>query len=157
MRAKTLMFATVVTVLALLPAGLCLAEEESDFDTNHLGVFLGATDWEHSNNREFTAGLLYEHRFNRYIGVGALVEQGDVGNNTSKAAIALWVHPFADALLLVAPGYEFVDHEEEEMVRAGVGWDLKAGENFTITPNFNVDFFDDYEVWVYGLTFGFGF
>lgn len=157
MRAKTLMFAIVVTVLVLLPAGPCLADDGGDFEDQYLGVFIGATDWDHSNNREFTAGLHWEYRFHEYVGAGLLAEVGDVGNDTYKAAIAIWVHPFADLRLVVAPGYEFIGGDDEEFVRGGIGWDFHAGDNFVITPNFNIDFMDPEDVYVYGIDFGFTF
>ncbi len=166
----------------MAPSGICLAEDLNGheelgghdgshhrpnqpgcnhlgFHPHHIAVFLGLTEAEHHHEtiRELTLGLDYEYRCTKYLGLGGLVDYSGGDLDTTVIAVALFIHPVANLKLLIAPGYELHSGHEEELVRAGVGWDFHAGESLTITPTFSVDFVSSEEIKVYGIAVGWGF
>lgn len=169
--------ATALVTLALLtlgPAGPCFAEDPEHghehggaqhhhsshgFHPHHLALFVGVTEAEHHHEteREATFGIDYEYRFNEHFGLGGLVDYAGGDIDATVVAVALFIHPFAQAKILIAPGLEIHDGYEEELLRAGVGWDFHLGESFTLTPTFAIDFVDGEEIKVYGINFGWGF
>ncbi len=58
---------------------------------------------------------------------------------------------------MIAPGVEDAEgHDREFLVRAGLAYDFEFG-SLTIAPTLNVDFVDDEEIFVFGVTLGRGF
>ncbi len=59
----------------------------------------------------------------------------------------------------MAPGIEIDDEDGDNsfLCRAGAAYEFEIAERCSITPEFNVDFVDGDEVFVYGLSFGYGF
>ena len=49
------------------------------------------------------------------------------------------------------------DRDYKFLFRVGAAYEFEIGEKWAITPEFNVDFVDNSEVYVYGLSFGYKF
>ncbi len=107
--------------------------------------------------RETSFGIDYEYRFTKHFGVGGLVDYAGGDIDATVIAVVFFIHPFASANILIAPGLEIHDGHEEEMLRAGVGWDFHLGDKLTLTPTFAIDFVNSEEIKVYGINIGMGF
>ena len=135
-------------------------EEAEDPRREHhrheVALFLGNTHDEGED--DFSIGVDYDYRLENLpmLGVGGLVEYTGGDADATIVAAALFFHPVGELRLLVAPGLEFADSEEEFLVRAGVAWEFDLGR-VAITPQFNVDFVDGEEAQIYGVSFGWGF
>ena len=60
------------------------------------------------------------------------------------------------AVFLVTMPLAISASENEFLFRTGVAYEFEIGR-WSITPQFNVDFVDGEEAYVYGLSFGWGF
>lgn len=121
---------------------------------HHLALFLGATHTDEED--EFSIGIDYEYRLKPILGVGGLIEYTGGDLETTVVAAALFIHPYDDWRLVLAPGFENEDSDNEFLFRVGVSYEFPVGK-WTISPEFNVDFVDGEENLVYGLSFGWGF
>jgi hypothetical protein len=121
---------------------------------HHLALFLGATHTDEED--EFSIGIDYEYRLKPILGVGGLVEYTGGVLETTVVAAALFIHPYDEWRLVLAPGFENEGSDNEFLFRAGVSYQFPVGK-WTISPEFNVDFVDGEENLVYGLSFGWGF
>ena len=74
-------------------------------------------------------------------------------------AVPFFLHPYKGWRFLVAPGVAIPnnDHDDEFLFRVGAAYEFEIGEKWAITPEFNLDFVDNSEVLVYGLSFGYKF
>lgn len=121
-----------------------------------LSLFAGITDDRGDN--VFSMGLDYEYHFSELIGVGALVDVAGGDVRSSVLGIPVFFHPVGGLFVLVAPGIEFQDDDDNEfLVRLGVGWEFELSEKWTLAPVFNIDFVDSEEVYVYGVELGYRF
>lgn len=150
-----------VAVFALaFPLQVLAAEEEheehkeSHYHDHHIGLFLGNTHENHTDN--FSVGLDYEYRFSQYVGIGVLLEY--VGENFREGVglVPLSIHPYKGFRFVVAPGIKPKKDEEKFIWRLGVGYQFPIG-NWTIAPEFNLDFTEGERAYVYGVSFGYGF
>ena len=158
--------AGLMLALAILMPQVAVAEEpgqnvhhgESEHapHPHHVALFGGVTKAEH-HDEEATFGLDYEYRLNEKFGIGAIVDRATGDLDTTVAAISLTLHPWRGLYALAAPGYEFHDGHEEFLVRVGIGYAFHFGERYSIGPTYNIDFVNDEEIDIYGLSFGFGF
>lgn len=166
----------------LLAPGQTRAEEEGhggDVEYRHRAeVFLGVAHEEGTD--EFAAGLAYEYRLNRVLGLGGFAEHAGEKEETWTFGVPLFVHPYKGVRFLLAPGWETKEvmaeedaamHEPAEpgavkeekeneqsfLVRAGVAYELELGR-WSITPEFNADLVEGgHQVLVYGVSLGCGF
>ena len=68
----------------------------------------------------------------------------------------LFVHPHEGWRLALAPGLEHRHGDDEFLLRTGVAYEFELSERWVMIPEFNVDFVDGEEAFVFGLSFGFG-
>ena len=125
----------------------------------------------HAEGRdEFAAGLAYEYRLDSLFGVGGFVEHAGQAEDVWTFGVPLFVHPYQGVRLLLAPGLEQKDVQEEgrsasaeasavagaamadETADKGAqkteqSWLLRAGVAYevelgrwSLTPEFNIDF-----------------
>ena len=143
---------------------------------NEIGLFLGGTD-ERGHDTELTWGLDYKRRIAERWAVGVLFDYagGELRNAILAPSVSYWPPGVGGLQLLAAPGVEFhqgrdggghgeakaggeVDEDATYFLfRVGVAYDIHLGESFGMAPTVNLDFVNSEEVWVYGLTFTYGF
>jgi len=129
-------------------------EAAGEFHPNLIAFFVGGA---HEGSREngFALGIEYERRLNKSFGVGLLAEH-------TSGDLDAWVYavPFAYHSgrwkFYVAPGVEDGEHGSESLVRIGGEYAFEVG-SWEISPQLDVDFVDEDEVYVLGVTFGKGF
>ena len=157
LRVLVLSLAVFALVMPLqgLPAEETHAEHrESHYHHHHVGLLLGNTHEEHED--DFTVGLDYEYRFSQYIGIGGLLEY--VGEDIREwvGLVPLFIHPHKGFRFMAAPGIKHKEDEDKFLWRLGIGYRFPIG-NWTIAPEFNLDFTEGRTAEVYGLSFGYGF
>jgi hypothetical protein len=125
---------------------------------NMLEVFLGNTyeDAKHGNENGFTVGLTYERRFSELLGVGGFYEYAAGDFDKWSIGVPLFIHPYEGWRLALAPGLEHRHGEDEFLLRTGVAYEFELSERWVMIPEFNIDFVDGEEAFVFGLSFGFG-
>lgn len=128
------------------------------FHQHHLALFVGNTQ-EDFEEHGFSIGADYEYRFHRLIGLGGIVEYAGGEFDHWLGLASMFFHPSEHWQIILAPGIEIKEgkHEREFILRTGVGYQFHLGENFTIAPEFLVDFSEEETLVVYGISFGFGF
>ncbi len=142
---------------------------------HHAGLFVGGSSIKSETG--FTLGGDYEYRLSKYIGVGGQVEHGFGDLKETVAAFPLFFHPGAGLRLGTGPGFEKFsgelptstsvegngedagggDKDFHFLWRIQVLYDFPLDERFTVTPSFAIDFQSGRQVFVYGITLGFGF
>lgn len=128
--------------------------KESHYHLNHVGLFLGTTHEE--GKHEFTIGLDYEYRFSQYAGIGVLVEYVGEDAREGVGLVPLFIHPYKGLRFIAGAGVKPKAEETKFIWRLGVGYRFPIG-NWTIAPEFNVDFTEGKTVEVFGVSFGYGF
>ena len=128
--------------------------KESHYHRHHVGLFLGNTREEGKDN--FSAGLDYEYRFSQYIGIGLLIEYVGEDAREGVGLVPLFIHPYKGLRFIVAPGIKPKADETKFIWRLGIGYRFPIG-NWTIAPEFNIDFTEGERGYVYGVSFGYGF
>jgi hypothetical protein len=159
----TLLAVVLLEVLLLPPAVSAQHETEPEgghqehkqSGFHHLGLFLRVTHKE-SETAAFTTGLDYSYRLAPPVGFVALVDNPHGDFRDGIFAVGFAIYPFGEAFVLFAPGYEFQEHAEPEILyRLGVGYDLFViRHRLFVAPAFNLDFVGDETVIVNGLGFG---
>lgn len=127
-------------------------EKQTD---NYIGFFLGNTH--HSDEDGFSIGVDYEYRLNTLIGVGGIVEYAGGDFDSRVFAAPLSIHPYKGMRLLIAPGLKDEEHNTDFLFRTGVGYQIALSNLWSIMPEYNVDFVEDEEIQVYGLSVGLSF
>jgi hypothetical protein len=130
------------------------------FPHHHLGFFLGgATRYdapeEHEEETGPALGIEYEYRFAERWGAGLLVE-GVLTEHARDATLVvpLNFHPREWLKLSVAPGVEFAEHGGEVFVlRLGAAYEWEFGD-YNVAPEFSLDFTDESQTAVYGISVG---
>jgi len=157
-RSKSILLIVVFVFAVPLQA---LAEEEkheeyneSHYHRNHVGLFLGTTHEEGED--EFTIGLDYEYRFSQYFGIGLIGEYVGEDAREGVGMGLLFIHPYKGFRFLAGAGVKPKAEETKFIWRLGIGYRFPIG-NWTIAPEFNVDFTEGRVVEVYGVSFGYGF
>jgi len=161
---KYAMIGLMMALLVLLVPVKIRAEEaghggkEKVLENRHgIELFLGNT---HEDGEDgFSVGLSYEYRLNQLFGIGGIVEYASGVFREWVLAVPLFLHPYKGWRFLVAPGVDIPDNDgdNEFLFRVGAAYEFEIGEKWAITPEFNVDFVDNSEVLVYGLSFGYKF
>jgi hypothetical protein len=151
---------SVAVFLLTMPLQVLAAEEkqeehkESHYHHNHVGLFLGSTHEEGED--EFTIGLDYEYRFSQYVGIGVLLEYVGEDDREGVGMVPLFLHPYKGFRWVAAAGVKPKAEETKFIWRLGIGYRFPIG-NWTIAPEFNLDFTEGKTVEVYGVSFGYGF
>jgi len=120
---------------------------------NFLGVFLGLAAESDSSENGLALGLEYERLLSPSIGLGAVVER-TFDDLESWSYIAPVAYHTGHWKFYVGPGIEDPDdHDSEFLVRVGVeyGIDINGWE---LAPQFDIDFVDGDEVYVFGFVLG---
>ena len=161
---KCAMIGLMMALLVLLVPVKIPAEEvghgsnEKELENRHgIELFLGNT---HEDGEDgFSVGLSYEYRLSQLFGIGGIVESASGVLREWVLAVPLFLHPYKGWRFLVAPGVDIPEDEgdNEFLFRVGAAYEFEIGEKWAITPEFNVDFVDNSEVFVYGLSFGYKF
>ena len=113
---KTLLLIFLISVLTSY--NRVGAETEGVEYPNKLGLFLGIT--QESSELDGSLGLEYEYQFSRLLGVGGLLEvTGGELERSWILAVPVYIHPYAEWLIILAPGFEF-GSEENFIFRASV-------------------------------------
>jgi hypothetical protein len=127
---------------------------ESHYHRHHVGLMLGNTHEEGED--EFTIGLDYEYRFSQYFGIGLIGEYVGEDAREGVGMGLLFIHPYKGFRFLAGAGVKPKAEETKFIWRLGIGYRFPIG-NWTIAPEFNVDFTEGRVVEVYGVSFGYGF
>ena len=156
---RLLVLSGAVFVLMVPLQALATEEEheehkEPHYHINHIGLFLGSTHEE--GEHDFTIGLDYEYRFSQYVGIGLLGEYVGKPEREGVILIPLFIHPHKGFRFIAAPGIKPKKDEEKFIWRLGVAYRFPIG-NWTIAPEFNVDFTEGKTVEVFGVSIGYGF
>ena len=155
------LFVLSVAVFVLTMPLQVLADEEehgehkeSHYHRNHIGLFLGNTHEEGED--DLTIGLDYEYRFSQYMGIGLVIEYVGEPDREGVGLVPLFVHPYKGFRFIAAPGVKPKKEEEKFIWRLGIAYRFPIG-NWTIAPEFNLDFTEGKTVEVYGVSIGYGF
>ncbi len=136
------------------------AHGEHDFHRHHIGLIIGGASTAEESRGDttgFTAGLDYEYRFNRWVGVGPVAEVATGDLREAAFVGTFFFHPWRGLLFAVGPGVEISSHGNEYLTRLALGYQFPIGSRFTIAPDFSVDIVNREAVFVYGVAFGIGF
>ena len=153
-------FCASIVIAMMMASAPCVQAEEDYLEKgpHHLSVFLGGTRLDDDEDTtDFTAGIDYEYRVNRLLGIGAVVEHafGDVDATT--ALVVMDIHIYKGFIVQTGPGYEWPDAEEEDdrfVYRLGGLYEFEVGE-FTVSPQLHIDFAEDADdALVFGVAFG---
>ena len=141
---------------------------------NHLAVFLGGTTNFDHHSSDFSVGLDYEYRLNKWLGLGLMGEAVFAESEELIAGIPLFFHPAKGLKVVIAPmgviTEEHIDshedphssetpqepHKEVHLgVRLGVAYDFHLGV-LSVGPAINYDI-SNTSALVYGINIGIGF
>ena len=159
---------TILFTVAISPvagAGEVHDEGSHEFHRHHMALLLGNTQSEETSNGP-SIGVDYEYRYNKYLGIGGLVEWAGGDFDHLLLIVPLYIHPHKGWLFSVSLGSEIhkehEGHEEDKktrdwIFRTGVAYQFPVGERYTIGPEFNVDFSEHETTIAYGIAFGIGF
>jgi hypothetical protein len=153
---KTL--STLLVVLTVLSASSVFAQHEEAHHghKHHTAVFFGNTH-DHHGEDAFTVGLDYEYKLCELFGVGALVDYAGDDIDSTVLAAGLFIHPMENLGLLIAPGNEHKDGEDEFVVRLGASYNIPM-HGFSLAPTIDVDLLSGgHANWIYGIGIGRGF
>lgn len=148
-------------VLLILPAE-AHADEEHHVPPNHAALFVGVTNLETEGHRtnEFTLAAEYEVRLpfaHQTFGVGPILEVA-MGEETVMSSIGTaYVHPWHGIKLFAGAGIERANGENHPMLRGGIAYDVHLHNGACITPMGGVDRVEAHNVWIGGVTVGYGF
>ncbi len=147
-------FALTMPFQALAAEEKPAEHRESHYHRNHVGLFLGNTHEEGED--EFTIGLDYEYRFSQYFGIGLIGEYVGEDAREGVGMGLLFIHPYKGFRFLAGAGVKPKAEETKFIWRLGIGYRFPIG-NWTIAPEFNLDFTEGRVVEVYGVSIGYGF
>ena len=135
---------------------------EPEHHLNSVSVFLGATE-EGRRQRAGTLGLEYERRLGEDWFISPAIEHafGDLDFSILTLAVGYRFNSWA---IYAGPGVEWAernhgdgsDTKSEFLFRTGVLYELEVGD-LIVAPHAMVDFLDDEEVAVVGVTVGISF
>jgi len=147
----------VATMVAVIP---CAQSDETHLEPgpHHLSVFLGGTRVDDDENTtDFTAGIDYEYRLNRWLGLGVVAEHafGDVDSSTALAVAD--IHIYKGFAIQTGPGYEWPGADDEDnrfVYRIGGLYEFEVGD-YTVSPQVHYDFAEEADdALVFGFAFG---
>ena len=166
MKDNTVSKAVLVLCLAVIAPQLFAAEQThtthqnpADHHLNMLEVFLGNT-YEHSKHGDengFTVGLTYERRFSEYLGFGGFYEYAAGDFDKWSIGAPLFIHPYGEWRLALAPGLEHRESKDRFLLHTGVAYEFELSERWVMIPEFNVDLVNGEEAFVFGFSLGYRF
>jgi hypothetical protein len=125
---------------------------------HHLSLPLGLTD--NGEATAFTAGIDYEYRFGRRIGVGGVIEHAVADVSATTLLAVLDLHLWRGLALQTGPGIEWrappsAARSEEFVYRAGLLYEFELGA-YTLAPQLHLDVVPaaDEESWILLLAVG---
>lgn len=162
---KILLAGLVVAFLTLPSVGMAAESEGHHLPHNHLALIVGTAIEHHDDHEEAGAllGVEYERQYSEKWGIGGVFEQEAFGDRTNRHAILalpISYHVNKHWRLFVAPGLEFSSpgDADKALLRFGTGYEFNLGRHMTFAPEFLVDFVSGgAQVYVFALTFGYGF
>jgi hypothetical protein len=135
----------------------------SSLPHHHVGLFLGGASRydapeEHEEETGPALGVEYEYRFASRWGAGLLAEGVFRGHADHTREATLFVplnfHPRESLKFSVAPGVEFVQEGDNAFVfRLGAAYEWEFGD-YNLAPEVALDFTDESQTAVYGLSLG---
>lgn len=123
---------------------------------HHLSVLTAETFETTADEESVSIGVDYEYRSSDFLGIGAVYEEafGEIDATTLLAVADL--HFGEHFAIQTGPGVEFIDDEEEFVVRIGALYELEYGR-WTISPQLHYDLTTGEDSIVAGVAFGVGF
>jgi hypothetical protein len=145
-------FSWMFIVLFLSFSGFSQEKDaESDDKGSELSVFAGGIS--STEATAFAIGLDYQYRFNKVVGIGALVDYSTGDFNSVLTGVALFLHA-GDVEFTLAPGVEFSE-DVDLAFRFGIAYEFEL-KKVSISPSVFYDTVrNEKPAWVYGLSFGF--
>lgn len=135
------------------------AEEEAAErgDRHLLQLFLGGTYAEEADENFLTVGATYEYRLVDLVGIGAFGEYAGGDLDAWSFGAPFFVHPYRELRIVLAPGFEHKEGENEFLFRVGIGYDFPVTGRWSLAPELNADFVDGEVNLVYGVSIGVSF
>jgi len=137
---------------------------EEHHHKNHVAFFVGSTEAEEhygeKEDRDFTLGIDYERRLNKWFGAGAMLDWVAEGNREYLVGPLFILHAGGHAKLFAAPCYQSVRESGEDnfVFRTGFGWDFFFGKGkYSVFPSVYYDFAEGQDFLIFGVGFGMGF
>jgi len=160
--------ALVVAVQLMAVSHLALAadagqeeheEARHSYHRNMIELFLGDTyeNGDHGAEHGFSVGIAYERRLSEFLGLGGFYKYAAGDFDKWSIGVPLFIHPYEGWRFALAPGLEHREGDDEFLFRTGVAYEFELSERWVMVPEFNVDFVDGEEAFVFGLSFGCGF
>lgn len=152
---------SLLALAAALSAAACAAmpaEEGLDHreHPHHLSLLVGETFETTADEEAVSIGVDYEYRTSEFLGLGAVYEEA-FGELDSTTLIAVADLHFGEHFALqIGPGVEFIDSEEEVLVRTGCLYEFEFGR-WTLSPQLHYDFTSGEDSIVAGVAFGVAF
>lgn len=137
-----------------------LAEELSSHKPNHLSAVIAGTfvDGEEAE----TIGLDYEYRVNETWGVGGVVEHAFHPIQSTTILLTADIHIWRGLAIQTGPGIELENGDEEEgdsesfVYRVGMLYEFEISD-FTLAPQFHLDFAEEHTSVITAIAIGFNF
>jgi hypothetical protein len=136
--------------------------DTANHSTHHLNtmeLFIGYTseDGEHGSESGGSIGIVYERRLSSLFGTGGFLEFTSGDLEKWSVGIPLFIHPYKQFRFNLTPGLERRHGKDKFLFRTGVAYEFELPENWVIAPEFNLDFVDGQEAYVFGISVGVGF
>lgn len=135
---------------------------------HHISGFLGASH--HASENGATFGGEYAFRFNKRLSIGAEIEHAGGAFRDEIFTFPFIVDIYKRIKFATGPGWEaetkeVVGHngetekerERKFVYRFGLHYEIPVKKRFSVTPNVAWDISSTRTVFVYGVSFGFGF
>lgn len=155
---KKILIACCVIILSagIVGGNNVYAESEEQEHRNKLGIFGGIT--QESSEIDGSLGLEYEYLFVEGLGIGGILELTFGGVDRSwLAAVPFYFHPYDEWYIALAPGFEFEGSDSNILLRVGVGYEFEFKPQWSLVPEFNVDFTEEDTKLVYGFAVVYSF
>jgi hypothetical protein len=150
--------------LSLVP-GIAQAESSSEHvpeldadhhsaSPHHVSILLAGTHIDEGEKTALTAGIDYEYRASKLLGLGFVAEQafGDIDATTLLAVAD--IHVKEGFVIQVGPGIEFVHGTQYAVARVGALYEFELGDQYTISPQFHYDATEHKDAIVFGFAIG---
>ena len=130
---------------------------------NHFALFVGSTEAEEHHgekgDRDFTLGVDYERRLNKWFGAGAMLDWVAEGNREYLVGPLFILHAGGHAKFFAAPCYQGVRETGEGnfVFRTGFAWDFFfGGGKYSVFPAIYYDLAEGQDFFVFGVGVGRG-
>ncbi len=150
--------AAVLTALCVFTGSGQASEGGEGHHKHTLALFTGVTHVHDEN--EATIGLELAFNIKPNWSIGILLERAEREEDTSLILVGAEWHPtdLHNLGLQLAVGRKDPSGEKENVIRAGIGYEIPLGESWFIKPFYARDFIEDHDDEdVFGAYIGFGF